>query len=135
MRNRITLKDYGYPAEGIIYVDVGGGDDYEAPQEALSERGCCYCRNFDSKEYICKLTGEEKDPECDYCDRIDYIEKWLDSEYGFRSPVRQEYSSDQTYEQACKAIDAINHDIEETNEHEYNVRMYGKDYWRDEDDY
>ena len=111
-----SLKDCGYPEEGIIYVDAGGGDDYEMPQEALSEHGCVSCRNLDKKECVCKLTGEEKDPECDYCDEIDYIECWLNTEYGFRSPVRQEYSSDEAYEQACKAIEAINDCIREQNE-------------------
>ena len=126
------LKDWGYPAEGILDVDAGGGDSYEMPQEALSEHICCYCRNFDSKEYVCKLTGEIMDSD-EYCDRIDYIEKWLDSEYGFRTPVRQEYSSDKIFKQACDAIDAINRSIEAENEHKYNVRMYGEYYWRDED--
>ena len=131
MKKRITLKDWGYPAEGILDVDDGGGDSHEAPQEALSAHECAYCRNFDGKQYICKLTGEDReDDEC--CDKIDYIEKKLDSEYGFRSPVRQEYGSDKTYKQACEAIDAINNDIEAENEHKYNVRMYGEDYWRDE---
>ena len=123
----MTLKDWGYPSEGIIEVDDGGGDSHEMPQEAWSEQTCCYCRNFDNKKYVCKLNGDDRDSD-EYCDKIDYIEKRIDSEYGFRSPVRQEYSSDGTFKQACNAIDAINRHIEEENEHRYNVRMYGKDY-------
>ena len=130
---KTTLKDWGYPLEGIIDVDAGGGDSHEMPQEALSEHTCCYCKNFNNKEYICKLNGEDREPD-EYCENIDYIEQWLDSEYGFRSPVRQEYSSDKAYKDACDAIDAINRNIEAVNEHEYNISMYGKEYWRDEGD-
>ena len=115
MKRKITLEDYGYPREGILDVDAGGGDSYEMPQEALSARGCDSCRNFDRKEWVCKLTGEEKDPDYDYCDDIDYIEKWLDNSLGFRSPVRQEYSSDEAYKQACDAINAINANIDDEN--------------------
>lgn len=129
----MKLKDFGYPLEGIVYVDAGCGDDYEVPQEALSAHTCGSCQNFDSKEWVCKLTGEDKDPDDDFCDGIDYKEEWLDCEDGYRSPVRNEYSSDKAYEQAVKAINSINRYVREENEHEYNVRMYGKDYWRDEE--
>ena len=111
MRRKTTLKDWGYPAEGIIDVDDGGGDSHELPQEALSERTCAYCRKFNKEEWVCTVTGEDKNPDCDYCDNIDYIEEWLDTEDGFRTPVRSEYSSDKTFQQACKAIKAINHQI------------------------
>ena len=112
------LKDWGYPAEGIILVDAGGGDDYEMPQEALSAHTCGSCRLFDgdyctkewnnADESCCIPERDEKDPDTDTCDEIDYVEEWLDCEYGYRSPVRCEYSSDKAYEQACKAINAIN---------------------------
>ena len=114
-----TLKDFGYPAEGIILVDAGGGDAYEVPQEAFSPRTCEYCRLFDSKEWVCTKDGEEKDPDNDSCDDIDYIDKWLDSEYGFRSPVRCEYSSDKAYEQACKAIIRMNRNIKDEYERDW----------------
>ena len=115
MNRKRTLEDYGYPIEGILDVDKGGGDFYQVPQEALSPRTCEYCRKFDSKEWVCTLTGEDKCID-DTCDRIDHVEEWLDNEYGFRSPVRQEYSSDKTFEQACKAIKAINRSIKESYE-------------------
>ena len=115
MARQKRLKDYGYPSEGIILVDKGGGDDYEMPQEALSARTCGSCRQLDC-DWCCKRTGEEKDPDVDYCDDIDYQEEWLDTEYGFRSPVRNEYSSDKAYEQACEAINAINRNIEDERE-------------------
>lgn len=143
MRNRMTLKDWGYPAEGIILVDDGGGDFHEAPQEALSAHTCGSCRLFNGdyctkdwnngEEDYCIPERDEKDPDFDYCDDIDYVEEWLDSEYGFRSPVRNEYSSDKAFKQACDAISAINRYIEDEAEHEYYVRMYGENYWRDEE--
>lgn len=112
---KMTLKDFGYPEEGIIDVDRGGGDCYEVPQEALSAHTCGSCRKFDRKEWTCKKDNEEKDPDYDYCDDIDYVDEWLDSGDGFRSPVRNEYSSDETYKQACEAIDAINRYIDDKN--------------------
>ena len=111
MRRKTTLKDWGYPAEGIIDVGNGGEDSWEMPQEALSEHTCEYCRKFDRKEWVCTVSGEDKNPDQDYCEDIDYIEEWLDTEDGFRSPVRNEYSSDKTYQQACEAIKAINRHI------------------------
>ena len=112
------LNDWGYPAEGILDVDAGGGDSYEMPQEALSAHTCGSCRLFDgdycTKEWnngdesYCIPERDEKDPDTDTCEQIDYVEEWLDSQYGFRSPVRCEYSSDKAYEQACEAIKAIN---------------------------
>ena len=107
MQNGKTLADYGYPAEGIIEVEIGGGNTYEIPQEGLSPHTCESCRKL-NKDWVCTLTGEDKDPDNDTCQDIDYEEKWLDCSYGFRSPVRCEYSSDNAYEQACKAIKAIN---------------------------
>lgn len=109
MRRR-TLDDYGYPRGYSIDVDTGGGDGYEAPQEALSPRTCESCRRLD-KDWVCPLTGGDKDPDNDTCDQIDYKEEWLDSSYGFRSPVRCEYDSDEDYKQACEAIKAINKGI------------------------
>ena len=117
MRKRETLKDWGYPAEGIIDVSNGGEDSWECPQEALSEHTCAYCRKF-TKDWTCSDTGEDQDPDQDYCDDIDYIEEWLDTEGGFRSPVRNEYSSDATYQQACEAIKAINAHIRSERERE-----------------
>lgn len=111
MAMRKTLKDFGYPQEGIIYVDSGGGNGYECPQEALSAHTCGSCKKFNRKEWICMKDNADKEPDEDFCDDIDYAEEWLDSQYGFRSPVRCEYSSDDTYEQACKAIDRINTSI------------------------
>lgn len=108
-----TLKDWGYPSEGIIEVDMGGGDGQEFPQEAWSAHTCGSCRKFDRKDWVCTLTNEDKDPDDDTCDSIDYEEKWLEPGYGYRSPVRCEYSSDRTYEQACKAIKAINEWIDD----------------------
>ena len=106
LRMEPTLADFGYPAEGIIeYTTDGGPDGHECPQEALSPHQCSSCNRY--FDWTCQLTGEEKDPE-DTCEKIDYVEEWEDSSYGFRSPIRCEYSSDKTYEQACKAIDRIN---------------------------
>ena len=129
MRKKDRLKDWGYPSEGILDVDAGGGDSYEMPQEALSARTCQWCRKFNgdycTKEWnngdesCCVPERDEKDPDTDSCDDIDYIEEWLDSQYGFRSPVRCEYSSDKAYEQACEAIKAINKHIEDEQMSEY----------------
>ena len=107
MRER--LKDWGYPAEGIIDVCWNGDPDRceEMPQEAYSPHTCKYCRKCDSGE-TCTKDGREIDIDTDTCEDIDYIEEWLDSSYGFRSPVRCEYSTDKAYKQACDAINAIN---------------------------
>ena len=108
MRKQMTLADFGYPAEGIIeYTTDGGPDGHECPQEALSAHECEYCRKFNHDDWTCSKDGSNKWID-DTCGDIDYIEEWLDSSYGFRYPVRCEYSSDETYEQACKAIDRIN---------------------------
>ena len=118
MQRQPRLEDYGYPAEGIICVDAGGGDFYEMPKEGISAHTCGSCRKF-CKDWTCTVTGEEKDPDYDTCEDIDYKEEWLDSSYGFRSPVRCEYSSDKAYEQACKAINAINADVNSEPESEW----------------
>ena len=98
--------------EGIIDVSPNGSpDSYEVPQEALAPYTCCSCRKFDGE--CCTKDGKEKDPDNDTCEDIDYEEEWLDTEYGYRDPVRCEYSSDKTYEQACKAIRRINAAIKE----------------------
>ena len=124
-----TLKDYGYPFEGIIEVCPNNGpDSIEYPQEHWSAHTCGSCRRFNN-DWICEKTGEEKDPDEDTCDDIDYEEKELDGE--FRSPVRCEYSSDKAYDQACKAIARINADIRAEEEHQYNLRRYGPRYWED----
>ena len=115
---KLSLSDYGYPYEGIVIIDHGGGDGYEYPQEAFTPRDCGSCRLFDSKEYVCMKTGDDKDP-YDTCDDIDYKEEWEDSEGGYREPVRHEYSSDKAYEQACKAIKAINRDILKNRERDW----------------
>lgn len=109
---KYTLSDFGYPSEGILDVDAGGGDSYEVPQEALSPHTCGYCRKCDCGE-TCTKDGRDVDMDNDSCEDIDYIEEWLDSSYGYRSPVRCEYSSDKTYHQACKAINAINRHMED----------------------
>ena len=119
---QIDLRKIGYPAEGIICVDTGGGNDYESPQEALSEHTCAYCRRFDHKEWVCPLDGQEKNPDEDTCDSIDYEEVWLDCQYGFRSPVRCEYSSDENYKKACEAIKTINRMIKADWEHDMETR-------------
>lgn len=121
-----TLADWGYPAEGIIDVDKGGGDSYEVPQEAFSPHTCGSCRKFNGEyctkewnngdESYCIPGRDEKDPDTDTCDDIDYEEELLDSQYGFRDPVRCEYSSDKKYKQACEAIKAINRDIKDSYE-------------------
>ena len=134
MSKNKTLKDFGYPSEGIIDIDRGGGDSYECPQEAFSAHTCGSCRKF-TKDWTCGITGEDKEPDYDTCDDIDYIEKWVGDEFGFRDPVRCEYSTDEAYEQACKAINAINRDIKAESEHQYNILKYGKNYWVDEDEY
>ena len=120
---KTTLKDYGYPAEGIVYVDTGGGKDYECPQEAFTSHTCISCKLWDSdyctkggKETFCTPDGNEIDPYTYTCDDIDYIDEWLDTEYGFRDPVRCEYSTDKAYEQACEAIKRLNKDIKEDHE-------------------
>ena len=124
MRKEPTLADYGYPSEGIIEVDRGGGDGYELPQEALSPHTCGWCRKCDSGE-TCTKDGREIDVDTDTCDDIDYREEWLDTSYGFRSPVRCEYSSDKTYKQACEAIKAINSSIKD----DYEERRYERMGW------
>ena len=108
MRNEPTLEEFGYPREGIVVEDMGGGDGREWPQEVLSAHTCGSCKKFDHKDWVCTMTKEDRDPDCDTCENIDYEEEWLETCYGFRSPVRNEYSSDKAYEQACKAIIAIN---------------------------
>ena len=110
MKKKMTLADYGYPAEGIIGVDCGGGDGYDLPQEALSAHTCKWCRKCEHGE-TCSKDGRDVDIDTDTCEDIDYIEEWLDTSYGFRSPARCEYSSDKTYKQACEAIKAINRNI------------------------
>lgn len=112
MRREPTLADYGYPAEGIIDVDLGGGNGQEYPQEAFSPRTCGSCRKFNGGDWTCYKDGEDKDPDNDTCGDIDYQEEWLDNGY-LRSPVRCEYSSDETYKQACEAIEAINRSIKD----------------------
>lgn len=123
-RNEPTLAEMGYPSEGIIEVDRGGGDGYEMPQEALSPHTCGWCRKCDSGE-TCTKDGREIDVDTDSCDDIDYQEEWLDTSYGFRSPVRCEYSSDKTYKQACEAIKAINSSIKD----DYEERRYERMGW------
>ena len=120
---RTSLEDWGYPAEGIIDVCWNGDPDrcQEMPQEALSAHTCGSCRLFNgdyctkfwnnAEEDYCLPDRDEKDPDNDTCDDIDYEEEWLDTQYGFRSPVRCEYSSDETYKQACEAIAALNRAI------------------------
>ena len=134
-------KDWGYPREGIVDLDLGGGDALPCPQEMWSARTCGSCKLFDgeycTKEWnnadpcYCVPERDEKDPDTDYCDDIDYIEEHLEE---LRDPVRHEYSSDKAYKQACEAIDAIRKYQAEQEEHDYYVQHYGKDYWRDEDD-
>lgn len=119
-----TLVEMGYPSEGIIEVDRGGGDGYELPQEALSPHTCGWCRKCDSGE-TCTKDGHEVDVDNESCDDIDYQEEWLDTSYGFRSPVRCEYSSDKTYKQACEAIKAINSSIKD----DYEERRYERMGW------
>lgn len=127
MKRNMTLADYGYPKEGIIEVSHDGGPDgYELPQEALAPHTCISCRLCDGA--VCMKEWKDLDPtyyvperddrdvDNDTCDDIDYEERWLDTEYGFRSPVRCEYSSDEAYQQACKAIDRMNAEI--NSEHE-----------------
>lgn len=131
MKHRMTLADYGYPAEGIIEICPDGGPDgYEAPQEILSPHTCASCRKYDdacTKEWNnCDEAyyvpeRDDRDPDVDTCDDIDYREEWLDASYGFRDPVRCEYSSDETFQQACKAIARINADI--NSEHEERSEM------------
>ena len=127
-----TLADYGYPLEGIIEVTPNGGPDgYEMPQEGLTPHTCVSCmqchgdvctkewNNADPADYIPER--DDRDPDVDTCDDIVYVEEWLDASYGFRNPVRCEYSSDETYQQACKAIARINADI--NSEHEERSEM------------
>lgn len=116
---KCRLKEMGYPKEGIRCIGYGGEDNCEMPQEGFSAHLCGSCRNFDSKECVCKKDGSEKEPDIDFCDDIDYVEKLLDCEFGFRSPVRNEYSSDQAYEQACEAIKAINKAVKEEFEERF----------------
>ena len=116
MKVRKTLNDFGYPRWYTVEVDLGGGDGIDYPQEALSSRTCENCRKFNSKEWVCVSGKEIDNPDCETCDDIDYIEEWLDSSDGFRSPVRCEYDSDKDFEQACKAIKAINRSIKESYE-------------------
>ena len=117
----MKLADYGYPEEGIVYVETGGGNCIEVPQETYSPYTCKSCRRFNGdcctknwnnadESYYCPST-DDKDPDTDTCDDIDYEEEFLGGEYGFRSPVRCEYSSDETYNQACEAIKVINERI------------------------
>ena len=115
----MTLKDFGYPEGYIIDTDTGGGNGQEYPQEALSSYTCNYCRKFDKKEWVCTETGKDvPNPDCETCENIDYIEEWLDSQFGFRPPVRSEYCSDKAFNDACNAIKAINKSIQEEYENE-----------------
>ena len=108
-----TLKDFGYPEEGIIDVAPNNGpDSYERPQEGWSPHTCASCRKLNA-DWECTLTGEEKDPDEDTCDQLDYKKKWLEE---YRDPVRCEYSSDRTYKQACEAIKEIRDWIERREE-------------------
>ena len=130
MKNKMTLKDFGYPEEGILDVSNGGEDSYEMPQEALSPHTCGSCRLFNGEyctkewnnadESYCIPERDEKDPDVDTCDDIDYQEEWLDCSCGFRLPVRCEYSSDKAYSKACKAIEAINISIQREYEEKDN---------------
>lgn len=124
-----TLKEYGYPMYYAIGIDCGCGDGYEVPQEYFTARTCGSCRRF-NKEWVCEKTGEDKDPDNDTCDDIDYEEEAVNNEE-YRSPVRCEYDSDKDYKQACKAISRINADIRAEAEHQYNLRVYGQRYWED----
>lgn len=113
-----TLADYGYPAEGIVSVCWNGSPDAEDyPQEAFTPHTCGSCRLFngecctkewnngDESYYI--PDRDDRDPDNDTCDDIDYEQDWLDE---LRDPVRCEYSSDKAYEQACKAIARMRRD-------------------------
>lgn len=110
-------RKYGYPAEGVVYVDIGGGDDYEAPQERWSGQYCGSCRMFDTKDWVCKRSGEDKDPDADTCDDIDFEEKELEE---LRDPDRREYSSDENYKAACKAINEMRCECERREYDDYH---------------
>ena len=119
------LKRFGYPAEGIVQVSHDGGPDaVDYPQERFSAMVCKWCRFYCEDE--CTKGKTVEDPDIDTCDDIDYIDEWLED---LRYPVRSEYSSDKTYQQACKAIRKIRAEQEAEEEHEWNLRHYGPRYW------
>lgn len=123
------LKRFNYPDEGLLEISPDGGPDtYFQPQERYSARVCAWCRRFNG--YDCTKGREVNDPDEDTCDDIDYIEEWLED---LRDPVRQEYSSEKTYQQACKAIRKLKRWQEAEDEHQWNIQHYGKYYWKEEE--